>query len=178
TLQQSVERHHSDLAEHAADTLGNVALVQSFGRVQAEVNRLRELSDSVIGAQFPVLSWWALVTILVRAATTITVLSMLVLGLWLFMRGQASVGDIVTFIGFSGVIISRLEQSVSFANRLSMEAPRLNEYFDVLEYQPTVQEKPDAIDPGRLRGAIEFDRVNYSYDGKRAALKDFTLRIE
>ena len=29
-LQRSVERYYSDLAEHASDTLGNIALVQSF----------------------------------------------------------------------------------------------------------------------------------------------------
>lgn len=177
-LQRSVERHHSDMAEHVADTLGNVALVQSFGRIQAEVGRLRQLSDRVVGAQFPVLSWWAIVTILVRASTTLTVLSMLVLGLWLFMRGQASVGEIVTFIGFSGVIISRLEQSVSFANRLSMEAPRLIEFFDVLESRPGVDERPDAIDPGRLSGTIEFEQISFGYNHQAPALKDFNLKIE
>lgn len=178
SMQRSVEQHHSDLAEHVADTLGNVALVQSFGRVQAEVGRLRQLSDRVVSAQFPVLSWWAIVTILVRASTTLTVLSMLVLGLWLFMRGQASVGEIVTFIGFSGVIISRLEQTVSFANRLSMEAPRLNEFFDVLESRPGVEDRVDALDPGRLSGLIEFESVGFSYNGESAALQDFSLRIE
>src|SRR5690606_7641984 len=117
SMQRSVEGYHSNLAEFAADTLGNVTLVQSFGRIQAEVSSLRQLSEQVISAQFPVLWWWAIVTVLVRAATTLTVLAMLIVGLFLFSRGLATVGEIVTFIGFSGVIISRLEQTVSFANR-------------------------------------------------------------
>jgi len=33
TLQSSVEGHYSDLAERASDTLGNIALVQSFARL-------------------------------------------------------------------------------------------------------------------------------------------------
>ena len=36
-MQNSVERYYSDLAERASDTLGNVALVQSFTRVEEEV---------------------------------------------------------------------------------------------------------------------------------------------
>lgn len=177
-MQRSVEGYHSNMAEFAADTLGNVTLVQSFGRIQAEVKSLRQLSEQVIGAQFPVLWWWAIVTVLVRAATTLTVLLMLIVGLVLFSQGLATVGEIVTFIGFSGVIISRLEQTVSFANRLSMEAPKLVEFFDVLDSQPGIVESPNARDPGRLRGEVEFDQVTFSYDGRRDALRNFSLRIE
>ena len=74
SLQQQVESHHSDLAEHAADTLGNVAIVQSFARVGEEVNALRRISDRVLRAQMPALSWWALVTVLSRTATTLAVI--------------------------------------------------------------------------------------------------------
>ena len=44
-LQKSVERYYSDLAERASDTLGNVALVQSFTRVEVEVRDLRNVVD-------------------------------------------------------------------------------------------------------------------------------------
>ena len=35
----TVQTHHSDLAERASDALGNIALVQSFARVEYEVTR-------------------------------------------------------------------------------------------------------------------------------------------
>ena len=68
-LQRSVERYYSDLAEHASDALGNVALVQSFTRVELEVRSLRNVVDRLLGAQMPVLSWWALVSTLTKAST-------------------------------------------------------------------------------------------------------------
>ena len=37
---------------------------------------------------------------------------------------------------------------------------------------PAVRDRPDAIDPGRVRGLIEFGDVSFSYDGKRAAVAD------
>jgi ATP-binding cassette subfamily B protein len=162
-LQQSVESHFSDMAEHVADSLGNVALIQSFARMQDEVQTLRGLSHRVVDAQFPALSWWAIVNVLTRSATTLTVLAMLALGLWLFSRQRISIGEIVTFIGFSGLIIARLEQSVSFANRLSVEAPKLREFFDVLALGSGVRESADAIDLGRTTGAVQFRCVSYRY---------------
>src|SRR6476659_7855889 len=58
--------HHSDLAERASDALGNIALVQSFARVETEVSALRSVSERLLAAQFPVLSWWAIVAVLTR----------------------------------------------------------------------------------------------------------------
>ncbi|UOD50792.1 glucan ABC transporter ATP-binding protein/ permease [Orrella daihaiensis] len=178
-LQQAVESHYSDMAEHVSDSLGNVALIQSFARVRHEVDRLKHLSHQVVGAQFPALSWWALVNVLTRSATTLTVLAMLVLGLWLFGQQRISIGEIVTFIGFAGLIIGRLEQSVSFANRLSVEAPKLREFFDVLQTAPQVTEAHDAIDPGKVQGAIEFRHVRYAYPQADAcAVSDFNLSVK
>lgn len=178
-LQQAVENHYSDMAEHVADSLGNVALIQSFARVRHEVDRLKHLSYQVVGAQFPALSWWALVNILTRSATTLTVLGMLLLGLWLFSQGRISIGEIVTFVGFAGLIIGRLEQSVSFANRLSVEAPKLREFFEVLQAKPQVTEAHDAIDPGKVNGAVEFKNVCYAYRGTEAsAVSNFSLNIK
>ncbi len=48
TLQSSVEQHYSDLAERASDTLGNIALVQSFSRLETEVIELRQIVDRLL----------------------------------------------------------------------------------------------------------------------------------
>ena len=70
-MQRTVEQHYSDLAETAADALGNVALVQSYARVELEVSLLRSLVNSLLRAQMPVLSWWAVANVLTRAGTTL-----------------------------------------------------------------------------------------------------------
>lgn len=178
TLQQQVESHHSDLAEHASDTLGNVAIVQSFARVGEEVNALRRISDRVLRAQMPALSWWALVTVFTRSATTLTVLLIVVVGTWMYTRQMVSVGEIATFIGLSGMVIGRLEQVVGFANRLSQDAPRLREYFGVLDLEPSIKDRPDAIDAGRLEGRVEFRQASYTYDGRRMAVDQISFEAQ
>src|SRR3569833_2061512 len=115
----------------------------------------------------PVLSWWALVTVMTRASTTITVLAIFTVGIVLHQQGLTSVGEIVMFVSFATMLIQRLEQVVSFVNSVFMEAPRLQEYFNVLDAVPAVRDRPDAIDPGRLQGLVEFNDVSFSYDGTR-----------
>jgi ATP-binding cassette subfamily B protein len=171
-MQRAVERHYSDLAETAADTLGNVAVVQSFARIELEVSALKGLVNSLLRAQMPVLSWWAVAAVLTRTATTITLLTILLVGTYLKLVGLASVGAVVSFMAIATLLISRLEQVVGFANRLFMDAPKLAEFFAVLDTVPAVRDRPDAVEPGRLRGLVEFNDVSVSYDGKRATVAD------
>jgi len=177
-LQQQIESHHSDLAELTSDTLSNIALVQSFARIQIELKSLQEISQRVLGAQFPVLSWWAIVTVLSRSATTISILCIIVLGVWLFTQSLITIGEIVTFVAFAGIIISRLEQVVAFANKLSADAPRLSEFFDVLDTAPEIRDLPNAIDPGRSIGLIEFHHVYFSYNQQQWAIDDVSFAIK
>jgi ATP-binding cassette, subfamily B, beta-glucan exporter len=174
-LQREVERHYSDLAETAADALGNIALVQSYARVELEVSGLKTVVNSLLGAQMPVLTWWAVAAVLTRAGTTLTMLVILLVGTYLKLVGLASVGEIVSFMAIAAMLITRLEQAVSFANRLFMDAPKLADFFGVLDTVPAVHDRPDAIDPGRVRGLVEFKDVSFSYDGKRSAVTDLAF---
>jgi ATP-binding cassette subfamily B protein len=176
TLQSSVERHYSDLAERASDTLGNIALVQSFSRLEQEVTELRQVVERLLAAQMPVLSWWALAAVLTRTATTLTVLSIIIVGTLLHINGQATIGEMVTFMNFAALIITRLEQVVAFVNRIGSEAPRLREFFQVWDTVPAIADRPDAVDPGRLTGMVEFKNVSFSYDGQRMAAVDLNFK--
>ena len=174
-LQGEVEEHYSDLSARASDALGNVALVQSFVRIDSEVQGLRDVAGRLLAVQMPVLSWWALVTVMTRASTTITVLAIFSVGIVLHQQGLTTVGEIVMFVTFATMLIQRLEQVVGFVNSVFMEAPRLQEFMNVLDAVPAVRDLPDAIDPGRLQGLIEFDNVSFSYDGKRPAVEDLSF---
>ncbi|HXW42150.1 MAG TPA: glucan ABC transporter ATP-binding protein/ permease [Xanthobacteraceae bacterium] len=174
-LQRAVERHYSDLAETAADALGNIALVQSFARVELEVSGLKTLVNSLLRAQMPVLSWWAVAAVLTRAGTVLAMLVILLSGTYLKLLGLASVGEIVSFMAIAAMLIVRLEQAVSFANRLFLDAPKLADFFGVLDTVPAVHDRPGARDPGRVRGLVEFKNVSFSYDGRRPAVTDLSF---
>ena len=177
-MQKSVERYYSDLAERASDTLGNVALVQSFTRVEDEVRELRLVVERLLGAQMPVLSWWAVVSTITKASTTLTMLAILILGLYLFARGQTTIGGIVMFMTFAGMLIQRLEQAARFVNSIFMNVPRLEEFFSVLDTTTSVKDRKNAVTLKNVRGEVAFERVTFSYDGKAPAVEDLTFKVE
>ena len=177
SMQTSVERHNSGLAERVADSFANVPVIQSFTRVANEAQGLRGVTAAVLAAQLPVLSWWALAAVATRAAATLTLLSIFVLGLALHFQGLATVGEIVAFMSLAAGLIARLDQLVSFSNALFLLVPKLEEFFGILDTVPAVADRPDAQDPGRVTGRVAFEGVAYSYDGRRDAVSDIVFDI-
>ncbi len=165
SAQGQVEMLHTQLAGNAQDALSNVIVVQSFSRLNSEARLFGDIVRQVLDRQFPVLNWWALVATLTRAAATITVIAIFILGTWLHVRGMATVGDIVSFMGFATLLISRLEGAVGFVSRLVFQMPSLEQFFAVLDARSTVPEKPDAAALGRVAGAVRFDDVAFAYPG-------------
>jgi ATP-binding cassette, subfamily B, beta-glucan exporter len=176
-LQQEVENRHSELASRAGDALGNIHLIQSFVRLAAETSEMHRIIGETLAAQYPVLNWWALLSVLTRAASTVTVILIFVLGTWLYVQDQASVGEIVSFMGFATLLISRMDQASGFVSRVFFQMPALADFFRVLDSQSTVPDNPLGIDISRPKGDVEFDDVTFSYDGKRPALTHFSLKV-
>ncbi|MES2906348.1 MAG: glucan ABC transporter ATP-binding protein/ permease [Pseudomonadota bacterium] len=176
-LQKRVEDSYSELAERASDTLGNIPLVHSFVRIEAEVRGLRSVIDRLLAAQIPVLSWWAVVSVLTRGSTTLTVLCIISIGAWLHSKGQASIGEIVTFMSFATMLIDRLQNTVNFVNRIFLEAPRLREFFSVLDTHPAIKDAPDAVELRAVNGKVAFNHVTFRYSETRTAIDDLTFNV-
>ncbi|MBR0651724.1 glucan ABC transporter ATP-binding protein/ permease [Roseomonas terrae] len=173
--QSKVESFHSRLAGNAQDALSNVVVVQSFTRLSSEARMFGDIVRQVLDHQFPVLNWWAIVAVLTRAASTICVIAIFVYGTVLHVRGQATVGEIVSFMGFATLLIGRMESAVSFVSHMVFVAPRIAELFDVLDARSSVPEAPDAIDVGRAAGHVAFEGVGFAYPGGPRILRDVSF---
>ena len=173
--QRRVEYFHSQLAGTAQDALANVMVVQSFTRLSAESRLFGQVVQDVISNQFPVLNWWALVNVLTRGASTLAVIAIVVIGTLLHMQGQASVGEIVSFMGFATLLIGRLEAAVSFASRVFFQLPVLEDFFAVLDAKSSVPEKPGVGPLASQAGEVVFDQVSFAYPGGPNILSDVTF---
>ena len=163
--QRRAETFQSSLAGTAQDALTNVMVVQSFTRLAAETRRFGTIADQVIAHQFPVLNWWAVVNVLTRGASTIAVIVIVLVGTILHVNGHASVGEIVTFMGFANLLISRLESAMQFAARLFLILPGLNDFFGVLDAKTSVPEEADCVELEAPRGEVAFEDVSFAYPG-------------
>jgi ATP-binding cassette subfamily B protein len=170
--QRRVESCNSALAGTAQDALTNVMVVQSFTRLSAETRAFGDIAQQLIRQQFPVLNWWALVNVLTRAASTLAMITIVVIGTWLHTRGQAGIGEIVSFMGFAMLLIGRMESAVSFVASLFYRLPAVEEFFAVMDAKSSVPERVDARTLWAPRGEVAFDNVSFAYPGADVVLRD------
>jgi ATP-binding cassette subfamily B protein len=172
--QGAADGQYHAMAAHVADALANLPMLQAFARTGDEADAYRAASARYLAAQFPVLAWWALATISTRASATLTLIGVLVFGVWLDMRGLTSLGQIVAFMGLAGGLIGRLDQINGFLYRIFGAAADLTLYFDTMAVSPAVADLPGARAVGRLEGRVRFENVTYAYD-ERPALSDVSF---
>ena len=173
--QGQVTGFHTQLAGNAQDALSNVMVVQSFTRMASEMAHFRGIVQQVLDRQFPVLNWWAVVSVLTRAASTVTTIAIFMLGTMLHLDGMATVGEIVSFMGFAALLIGKLEGAVGFVAGLVLHAASLREFFEVLDARSTVPEKPGAVALPRTRGDVLFDNVAFGYPHGPMILSDVSF---
>src|SRR5690606_12280015 len=104
--------------------------------------------------------------------------SIFVLGSWLNSQGRATVGEIVTFMGFATMLIGRLENAMGFISNMFFQMHKLKEFFDVLDTEAAVRNKPDALPLANVRGHVAFDQLTPSYGDARQAVIDMSFEAQ
>jgi ATP-binding cassette subfamily B protein len=161
--QATVEQYHQDVFGRVGDVIGNVTVVQSYTRLIDETSTLRALMADLLRAQYPVLTWWAMLTVLTRTAATITMVAVFAIGAVLAQRGEITVGQIVAFVGFANLLIGKLDMLSGFVGRIFLQAPTLANFFELLDASGSTVEKPGAVPLEHVEGRVQFDTVTYRF---------------
>ncbi|AUX19768.1 ABC transporter [Sorangium cellulosum] len=159
--------------------LSGIRTVKVFGREADEHDRFM---TSVAGAQGEVLASVRLQTRLsVARGVCINAGRVALLGLGgvLVLRGQIGVGTLVAFLGYVGGLYGPAQTLLGLYETARRAELGLEAVFDVLDAEDDVPDPPGASAPARVEGAIEVDRVSFSYAraADRAVLEDVSLSI-
>ena len=174
--QAAVESHESALSSRVVDVIGNVMIVQSYARLRLEANALRRISTDLLSAQYPVVTWWGVLTVMQRSAATLTMVAIFSAGAILAGRGELSVGEIVSFVAFASLLIGRLDQLSGFVVRVHQQAPALTALFALIDEAASENEKPGSTPLLTVAGAVTFDNVSFRYDGAPQGISDVSFK--
>ena len=88
---------------------------------------------------------------------------------------NAQIGVVVAFVGYLSTFFDPIQQLSNLYTTYQQGMAALDKIFDLLDTEPDMVDKPDALDPRTLRGEIEMDGVWFSYgldkDGRAEAVE-------
>jgi glucan exporter ATP-binding protein len=176
--QKSVERHYHKVFEHVTDSVGNVAVLQSYNRISHETEALRDHVRALLSAQNPVLDWWALASAMHRLASTISMMVVLLIGALLVSRGELRIGDIVAFTGFATLLISRLDQISNFVNQIFEARVKLEDFYKLEDDSVHAQEPAGLQELDRVTGHVTFEDVTFEFPNSGQGVSDISFEVK
>ncbi|MGD8397772.1 MAG: ABC transporter ATP-binding protein, partial [Anaerolineae bacterium] len=107
--------------------------------------------------------------------STITIAATALLGGWLALRGQVTVGVIATFVVYIMNFFRPMRGIAMLYNSLQSALAGSERIFAVLDSSPTVTDPPDALPLDKIEGAVTFEGVTFGYDPQKPVLQDVSL---
>jgi glucan exporter ATP-binding protein len=113
--------------------------------------------------------------VLQRAAATITMVAVFSMGAILAGRGELTVGEIVSFVGFANLLIAKLDQIAGFVTSMHRRAPTLNAYFALIDEPDGIVEQPNAPPLLPVTGEVRYEGVSFRFPGTDQGVHDISL---
>ncbi len=116
-----------------------------------------------------------------QAVTGLMDALVLVLGVWLTMKGQFTTGMIFAFQGFMSAFLAPAGQLISVGQEILEMRTSMERIQDVMEYpeDPAFAEKPEAEEYAKLSGSLTMRSVTFGYSRLAPPLiQNFSLELK
>jgi ABC-type multidrug transport system fused ATPase/permease subunit len=175
----------AEVTAYLQETLSGIRAVRSFAQEERHVARMGELNELNRQANMKTVylnaSYFPAVELLSAIGTAVILLygGYQALDLSAAAERHAQIGIVVAFVAYLATFFDPIQQLSNLYTTYQQGMAALDKIFDLLDTEPDMVDKPDALDPGTLRGEIEMDHVWFSYGlDKTAGLKRSSGRIE
>ncbi len=175
----------AEVTAYLQESLSGIRVVRSFAQEERHVARMGELNELNRQANMKTVylnaSYFPAVELLSAIGTAVILLygGYQALDLSDPAARHAQIGIVVAFVAYLTTFFDPIQQLSNLYTTYQQGMAALDKIFDLLDTEPDMVDKPDAADPGALRGEIEMDGVWFSYGLDQAAgLKRSSGKIE
>jgi ATP-binding cassette subfamily B protein len=179
------ERGYNQVRDRIADLLADLSEGLSGIRVIAATNRRRKnlvTHREVVGryrdANLYTARIGAIYTPSTEAVGVIAQAIVLLVGGKLVLDGKMELGELAAFVLYVTVFFAPIQQLVQLYNTYQQGTAALRKLADVLDTEPTVAQRPDAVDLPPITGRIELKDLTFGYDADTPVLTGVDLTIE
>jgi len=172
---------YSDIADVNArveDSVSGIRVVQSFTNEDYEVERFTNNNRKFRRAKLIAYKVMSFSASSIYMLTRLMVLVVLVYGAWLSFRGTLSYGELVGFVLYVNVLFKPIDKISAILELYPKGMAGFKRFTELMDQNPDVVDREDAIEVAHLKGNIEFRDVTFSYDDKKPVLEGIDLKIK
>jgi ABC-type multidrug transport system fused ATPase/permease subunit len=175
---RAVRVRQSEVLSIVQRGLGSIKVTKAFGRQDLELAHLEAASLATVEAALRARKIKSLLSPTVGIVVAICTAIVLWKGTSLIIAGAMTAGALTVYLAYLKMFFKPVKDLASMTSTIAQTAVALERIQNILSADEVIQERPGAIDPGRVRGAIRFDRVTFGYDRDEQVLHEVSFDIE
>jgi subfamily B ATP-binding cassette protein MsbA len=174
---RELRRREGDLLSVAQQGLESIRVVSAFGRQELEEKHLADASQQAVQAALQARRVKSLLSPVVTVIVSLCTGFVVWRGASLVSASAMTIGSLTVFLSYLGKFFKPVQDVAKMSGAIAQAAVGVERVRAILDLDMSIPERPDAREPGRLKGAIHFDRVSFAYDPALPVLKDLSFSI-
>jgi ATP-binding cassette, subfamily B, multidrug efflux pump len=175
---QDVRMKQSKLNSHLNESIQGIRVTQSFTQEKENMAFFDGVNDETFQSWKSASQKNAMFRPMVELTNALGTAVLIWYGASLIQNDTISIGVFVSFAFYLGMFWEPISRLGQVYNQLLMGMASSERIFEFLDEKPIVSETDNPIELDDIRGDIKFDKVVFSYDEKRTALKGISLEMQ
>lgn len=157
------------------EAISMLRVIVAFGHEDYEYGRFRAQGERTVDARVKLTVRQTLFSLVVDTLTAVGTALVLWVGASRVLDGKLTVGQLTVVLAYLAAVYSPLETISHTVGSLQEVFISLKFAFDLLDKEPEIRDRPEALHVVRAAGRIAFQGVHFSYQGRVDTLKNISF---
>lgn len=175
---REVRKLNSKITGSYNENITGVRVVKALRREEENLGEFGQLSSGMYRASFRAAWLSALFLPVVQMISAVGIALIVWYGGYQFQLGSITIGGIQAFISYITFMLWPIQEMSRVYAEMQQSIASAERIFSLIDAVPEIQDCPNAIDPGSLRGDIVFENMTFYYEADKPVLKNFNLTIK
>lgn len=178
TQYRMVRKTNSRIVGAYNENITGVRVVKALGREDENLREFGEITQEMYRASYRAAWLSALFLPTVQIITAFAVSSIVLYSGTQLNNAGLTIGGIQAFISYITFMMWPIQDLARVFAEMQHAVASAERIFSLIDTEPDVKDKPNAIDPGTIKGDIVFENVSFHYQGdSKQVLTNFNLMV-
>ncbi len=167
----------ADVTARIEESLSGIRVVKSFANEEYEISTFNKGNDKYKSVRKKAFKHLGIFYPGTNFLANMAIVIMLISGGIFVARGEIDVGVFIMYNLYVAEFLNPLKILLRFVEMYQQGAAGIRRFFEILDTEPDIKDKENALDLKKVNGKIEFENVGFSYDDDKKVLHNIHLKV-
>ncbi|MDO4294379.1 MAG: ABC transporter ATP-binding protein [Eubacteriales bacterium] len=174
---QKIRNCFSSLNAFVQENVSGNRVVKAFAKEDFEIEKFNKENDAYMQAQLDSSKVWMKYLPVFEVLSYILNVVLMLYGGWMVIRGEMTIGNLVTVNGYLWMLNAPLRMAGWWVNDIHRFITSVEKIYITYTEDPVVKMPPAPVSKNRMEGNVEFKNVSYNADDQDI-VKDISFSVK